>query len=179
MDLEKIKSGVRLILEGVGENPERSGLRGTPEKTAEMFAEVLAGTGKDFDFGNGLEEQVGEDVIIIKNIAFYSMCEHHLLPFFGKVHLAFVPKNNRVVGFSTLVRLVENFAKRLQLQERLTNQIADALMENLKPIGLLVMIEARQLCVSMRGSKKDAVETVTQATRGKFPLESLRSGWNS
>jgi GTP cyclohydrolase I len=165
--------GIRLILEGIGEDDQRDGLRETPSKVASMYSEIFSSTGKNFKVDTAISEKVENDLVIIKDIPYYSMCEHHLLPFFGKVHLVYVPKNNKVSGFSTMTRLVEFFAKRLQLQERLTGQIADAIMEGLDPGGVLVVTEAHQLCVSMRGSKKDSVRTVTQALRGEVPIEKL------
>jgi GTP cyclohydrolase I len=174
MDSDKIAKGVRLILEGIGEDLNREGLENTPGNVAEMLEEILAGTNKQFHIESGLFEEVGDDLILIRNVPFYSLCEHHLLPFFGKIHLAYAPKQNRVAGFSTITRLMDFYAKRLQLQERLTHQIADAVMANLQPHGVFVLIEAQQLCVSMRGDKKETVRTVTQAIRGDISLERLQ-----
>jgi GTP cyclohydrolase I len=174
MDQEKIKAGVRLILEGVGEDVQREGLKETPEKVADMLSEILSGTGEELNVGSNLDEIVADDLIVIKDIPFYSMCEHHFLPFFGRVHLAYIPQNNKVSGFSALTKLVDHLSKRLQLQERLTNQIAEAILKKLEPQGVFVLVEAQQLCVSMRGSKKDTVKTITQAIRGDFPVERLK-----
>ncbi len=174
MDLEKIARGVRLVLEGVGEDLRREGLQDTPQRVAEMLKELLEGMEQQPQLEAGFAEEVGGDMILVKDIPFYSLCEHHLLPFFGKVHLAYIPKNNRVTGFSSLTRLVDVFARRLQIQERMTQQIADAVMEHLQPQGVLVVVEAQQLCVSMRGSKKDTVRTVTQAIRGEISLDRVR-----
>ncbi len=174
MDSAKIAEGVRLILEGVGEDLKREGLSETPERVSEMLSEILGGTNQHAELEAGFSEEVADDIILLKNILFYSMCEHHLLPFFGKVHIAYVPKDNRVAGFSSLTRIVNIFSRRLQIQERLTHQIANTLMEYLQPVGVLVMVEAQQLCVSMRGSKKDSVRTVTQAIRGEISLERLK-----
>ncbi|GAB4337009.1 MAG: GTP cyclohydrolase I FolE [Calditrichia bacterium] len=174
MDIAKIEEGVRLILEGLGEDLSREGIRQTPERVAGMFAEILGQTGKLLEVEAGISEEIADDLIIVKNIPFYSMCEHHLLPFFGTVHLAYVPNNNRVAGFSSLTRLVDNASQRLQLQERLTHQIADSLMSGLQAQGVLVVVEAQQLCVSMRGTRKDRVRTVTQAIRGEISLDRLR-----
>jgi GTP cyclohydrolase I len=173
MDHQKIEKGVRLILEGVGENPAREGLRETPQRVAEMFEEILEGVSKKWEVKAGISEKFDDDIIIIKDIPFYSMCEHHLLPFFGKIHLGYLPKNNKVAGFSSITRLINIFARRLQIQERLTHQIADSLMRDLDPRGVVVIIEAQQLCVSMRGSKKDSARTITQAIRGDVPLDRL------
>ncbi len=174
MDLAKIEKGVRLILEGVGEDVYRDGIKDTPKRVAQMYEEILSGINQKPEIEAGFSEEVGDDIILIKDIPFYSMCEHHLLPFFGKVHLAYAPQNNLVAGFSTLTKLVEIYSRRLQLQERLTHQIADAIMEQLKPRGTIVVIEAQQLCVSMRGSKKDVVRMVTQALRGEISIERLQ-----
>jgi GTP cyclohydrolase I len=172
MDHQKIEKGVRLILEGVGENPAREGLRDTPQRVAEMFGEILEGVSIPGELKAGISEEF-DDIIIIKDIPFYSMCEHHLLPFFGKIHLAYLPQNNKVAGFSSITRLINVFARRLQIQERLTHQIADSLMRDLDPRGVVVIVEAQQLCVSMRGSKKDSARTITQAIRGDVPLDRL------
>lgn len=174
MDTAKIAEGVRLILEGAGEDTDREGLRETPRRVAEMLTEILAGTDREPAVEAGFTADVGDDLITIKDIPFYSMCEHHLLPFFGKVHIAYIPRQNRVAGFSALTRLVDVFARRLQIQERMTHQIADALMAQLNPLGVIVVAEARQLCVSMRGSKKETVVTVTQAVRGDIAPERLK-----
>ncbi|MEJ2636144.1 MAG: GTP cyclohydrolase I FolE [Calditrichia bacterium] len=174
MDQEKIARGVHLILEGIGENPEREGLKETPRRLAEMYEEILGGIHQKPGLEAGFSEEVGDDMILIKAIPFYSMCEHHLLPFFGKVHLAYIPRDNKVAGFSSFTRLVDVFSRRLQIQERLTHQIAEEIMKNLNPRGVLVVVEAQQLCVSMRGSKKDAVRTVTQAVRGEISLERMQ-----
>lgn len=173
---DKIMEGVRLILEGIGEDPNREGLLETPDRIARMYEEVFSGmeeTARDH-----LERRFHvEDnhVILEKDISFYSMCEHHLLPFFGKVHLAYLP-SGEVAGLSKLARCVEVFAKRPQLQERMTAQIADALMEYLKPRGVMVMVEAEHLCMTMRGVKKPGSKTVTCVTRGCFAEdESLKA----
>ena len=168
MDQEKIREGVKLILEGIGEDTEREGLLETPDRIARMYEEIAGGMYEDagvhlskrFHVDNN--EMVGE-----KDITFYSLCEHHMLPFYGKVHVAYVP-DGTVVGLSKIARTVEVFARRLQLQERLTAQIADAFMEHLAPQGVMVMIEAEHLCMTMRGIKKPGAQTVTVTTRGVF-----------
>jgi len=174
MDQSKIRQGVRLILEGIGEDLTREGLQDTPKRVAEMYQEILEGNDQQPQLESGFSEEMAEDIIILKDIPFYSMCEHHMLPFFGKVHLAYIPKSNKVSGFSSLTRLIDLYAKRLQIQERLTQQIANAVMKFLDPMGVLVLVEAQQLCVSMRGSKKDSVRTITQAIRGKIPENCLQ-----
>ncbi len=165
--------GIRLVLEGAGEDMNREGLRDTPRRLAEMLEEILDGTNREPELDAGITEKMADDVIVIRDIPFYSMCEHHLLPFFGRVHIAYVPRDNRVTGFSSITRLVDTFARRLQIQERLTQQIADTLMQSLNPKGAMVIVTAQQLCVSMRGSKKDSVRTVTRALRGEIPRDCL------
>lgn len=168
VDQEKVRAGVRLILEGIGEDITREGLLETPDRIARMYTE-LAG-GMDEDAAVHLEKRFhveNNDMVMEKDITFYSMCEHHMLPFFGKVHVAYVP-NGEVVGLSKIARTVEVFARRLQLQEQLTAQIADAFMDILKPQGVMVMIEAEHLCMTMRGIKKPGAQTVTKVTRGIF-----------
>ncbi len=176
MDLKKIEQGVRLFLEGIGEDLQREGLQETPRRVAEMCEEIFSGIGVEprLDIGF-VDAHLENDPVVIRNITFYSVCEHHLLPFFGKIHIAYIPANRKVAGFSSLVRIVETYARRPQIQERLTTQIADAILENLNPAGVLVRVEARQLCVSMRGVRKDEVLTVTEAVRGDIPAERLRS----
>jgi GTP cyclohydrolase I len=171
MDRKKIEQGVRLILEGIGEDVTRPGLQKTPQRVAEMLEEILAGYAQNPTIQPDISEPMENNVVEIRDISFYSMCEHHLLPFFGKVHIAYIPEGNRVAGFSAFARLVNTFAQRLQIQERMTNQIADAIMEQLKPQGVLVVVEAQQLCVSMRGPKQTEVRTRTRALRGEFSAQ--------
>ncbi len=169
MDKEKIAQGVRLILEGIGEDPASPRLLRTPARTAEMFTEVLAGTGKDpAQFLKLLTEEQHDEMVILKSIPIYSMCEHHLLPFSGVVHVAYIPKKGRIMGLNTIGHLVEMFARRLQLQERLTKQIADHLVEALDPYGVMVVIQAEHLCMTMRGVNKAGSSTITSAVRGVF-----------
>ena len=153
---------------------QREGLQDTPVRVAEMYGEIFKGIGVEPTIEAGFSEEVADDLIVLKDIPFYSMCEHHLLPFFGKVNLAYIPKDNKVAGFSSLTRLVDIYSKRLQIQERLTQQIANAVMKLLDPRGILVLIEAQQLCVSMRGTKKDSVKTLTHAVRGDIPDKYLQ-----
>lgn len=169
MDKNKIKKAVRMILEGVGENADREDLKKTPERVAEMYAEIFSGISKDP--ARELEVLLSEkhhEIVLLKDISLYSVCEHHLLPFIGKAHIAYIPKNNRVTGLSKIARVVEILSKRLQVQERLTTEIAEILMKKLKPMGVMVIIEAEHLCMSMRGVKKSGVLTVTSAVRGVF-----------
>ena len=169
MDHKKIEKGVRLLLEGVGEDPDRPGLRGTPQRVAQMFAEILSGTSEDAaKHLRPIDEERHDEMVIIKNIPLYSMCEHHLLPFAGVAHVAYIPKSGRIVGLSKIARVVDIFARRLQVQERLTKQVADILDEHLKPLGVMVVIEAEHMCMSMRGAKKPKSLTVTSAVRGSF-----------
>lgn len=171
MDLEKIEQGVRLILEGIGEDVNREGLLKTPSRVAKMYAECCAGLYQDpaVHFETLFNED-HEEMVIVKDIPFYSMCEHHLAPFFGKAHICYIPAadDGRVCGLSKLARLVEVFARRPQVQERLTRQVADTLVEQLNPQGVMVVIEAEHLCMSMRGIKKPGSKTMTSAVRGAF-----------
>ena len=168
MDREKIMEGVKLILEGIGEDVEREGLLETPERVAKMYEELAGGYTdsasthlvKRFDVENN-------DIVLEKDIEFYSLCEHHMLPFYGRVAIAYIP-DGEVIGLSKMARTVEVFAKRLQLQERMTSQIADAFMEELNPKGVMVMIEAEHMCMTMRGIKKPGTKTVTVMARGSF-----------
>ncbi|MBE3595077.1 MAG: GTP cyclohydrolase I FolE [Candidatus Carbobacillus altaicus] len=169
VDHEKIEHAVRLILEAVGENPEREGLRETPARVARMYEEIFAGIGEDpAQHFSAIFSEDHEEIVIVKDIPFYSMCEHHLVPFFGKAHVGYIPRDGRVVGLSKLARAVETVAKRPQLQERMTAQIADAIMERLEAHGAIVVIEAEHLCMVMRGVKKPGSKTVTSAVRGFF-----------
>ena len=170
MDNAKIEQGVRLILEGIGEDPDREGLLDTPARVARMYEEVFAGLTEDpaRHFEVTFDEH-HEEMVLVKDIPFYSMCEHHLVPFFGKAHVAYIPASDgRICGLSKLARLVEAFAKRPQVQERLTNQIADTLIEQLDPQGVIVVLEAEHMCMSMRGVKTPGSQTVTSAVRGVF-----------
>jgi GTP cyclohydrolase I len=170
MDCEKIEQGVRLILEGVGEDPTREGLLDTPRRVARMYEEVFSGIGQS---PNELfEKSFGEnhtEMVLVKDIPFYSICEHHLVPFFGTAHVAYIPgKEGRICGLSKLARLVDLFARRPQVQERLTSQVADTLVEQLDPQGVIVVMEAEHLCMSMRGVRKPGSKTTTSAVRGAF-----------
>ena len=167
-DHEKIKEGVRLILEGVGEDVERGGLLETPDRVARMYEEIFAGMYQDAAEPLAKRFHVaGNEMVLEKDIVFYSTCEHHLMPFFGKAHVAYIPKGE-VVGLSKIARTVEVFAKRPQLQEQLTAQIADAINEQLHPMGVMVMLEAEHTCMTMRGVKKPGSKTVSYVTRGIF-----------
>jgi GTP cyclohydrolase I len=169
MDKEKIKKAMTMILEAVGEDPKRKDLLETPERVAEMYEEILSGLRSDPE--KELEvvlEQKHEEIVLLKDIPLFSICEHHILPFVGKAHVAYIPKGGRVTGLSKIARVVEILSKRLQVQERLTTQIADIIMNKLKPLGVMVVLEAEHLCMSMRGVKKPGITTVTSAVRGIF-----------
>lgn len=168
VDKEKVKEGVRLILEGIGEDVNREGLIETPDRIARMYEELVSGMEDNAE--NHLSKTFtasNNEMIIEKDITMYSLCEHHMLPFYGKVHIAYIP-DGKVVGISKLSRLVEVYARRLQIQEQMTAQIADALMDNLKPKGVMVMVEAEHMCMTMRGIKKPGSRTVTYVCRGAF-----------
>ncbi len=168
IDKCKIEHAVKLLLEGIGEDINREGLQDTPQRIARMYEEIFSGLGETADTHLSKRFHVSNNEMVLeKDITFYSMCEHHLLPFYGKAHVAYIP-NGEVVGLSKLARTVELFSKRPQLQERLTVQIADAIMENLNPKGVMVVLEAEHLCMTMRGIKKPGSKTVTSVTRGNF-----------
>ena len=169
MDKKKIEKAVRDILEAIGENPRKKDLQDTPSRVAEMFEEIFAGIGQDPE--KELEvilDQKHHEIVLLKGIPLYSICEHHLLPFIGKAHIAYIPKAGRVTGLSKLARVVDILSRRPQVQERLTTQIAEIIMGKLKPLGVMVVIEAEHLCMSMRGVRKPGTLTVTSAVRGIF-----------
>ena len=168
VDHKKVEQAIRLLLEGIGEDPDREGLAETPDRIARMYEEICGGMNEDA--AEHLKKTFtaeNNEMVVEKDITFYSMCEHHMLPFYGKVHIAYIP-DGKVVGLSKLARTVEVFARRLQLQEQLTGQIADALMEYMQPKGALVMVEAEHMCMTMRGIKKPGSKTMTVITRGEF-----------
>jgi GTP cyclohydrolase I len=169
-DDEKIEQGVRMILEGIGEDPDRGGLRETPARVARMYREVFAGIGQDASqLVTVVEGADHDEMIMVRDIPLYSMCEHHLLPFSGKAHVAYIPnKEQQITGLSKIARVVDLLAKRPQVQERLTTQIAEALDTALSPRGVFVVIEAEHFCMTMRGIKKPGSVTVTSAVRGLF-----------
>lgn len=169
VDQEKISRAVRLILEAIGEDPDREGLRNTPRRVAQMYADLFGGLHEDI--GEPLEvtfNEAHDEMILVRDITFHSMCEHHLLPFFGKIHVAYIPQGGKVTGLSKLARVVDGAARRPQMQERLTSQIADTLMKRLDPKGVAVVAEAEHMCMSMRGIRKPGHRTVTSAVRGIF-----------
>lgn len=169
VDLDRIARGVRLILEGIGEDPERAGLVDTPRRVAEMYAELTSGMREDpTEHVVPLPGDKHDEMVIVKDISVASLCEHHLAPFVGKCHIAYIPKDGRILGISKLARLSETFSRRLQLQERLTTDIANTLYQGLKPIGVMVVIEAEHTCMTLRGVRKAEAKTVTSALLGGF-----------
>ncbi len=169
MDTLKIEQAIRMILEAIGENPEREGLINTPARVARMYEEIFCGLNQDpRKYLQVMFTEEHEEMVLVKDIPIYSMCEHHLLPFYGKAHVAYIPRRGRITGLSKLARVVEGYCKRPQLQERLTSQIADSIMEVLKPLGVIVVVEAEHMCMTMRGVKKPGSATLTSAVRGLF-----------
>lgn len=169
MDKRKIEKAVRDILQAIGEDPRRRDLQETPRRVADMYGEIFSGIkqnpAKDLEV---ILEQKHDEIVLLKGIPLYSVCEHHLLPFLGKANVAYIPKDGRVTGLSKLARVVDTLARRPQVQERLTTQVADIIMKKLKPRGCMVVIEAEHLCMSMRGVQKPGTITVTSAVRGIF-----------
>lgn len=174
MDKEKIEQAVQLFLEGIGEDINREGLLETPARVSAMCEEIFAGIGQDAQVHlSRTFTAESSEIVLEKDISFYSVCEHHLLPFYGRVHIGYIP-DGKVAGLSKLARTVEVYARRPQIQEQLTAQIADAVMEYLKPQGVMVMIEAEHMCMTMRGVKKAGTQTVTYAVRGQMKAESYQ-----
>ncbi|MGB7070342.1 MAG: GTP cyclohydrolase I FolE [Pyrinomonadaceae bacterium] len=169
IDLDKVARGVRLILEGIGEDPDRDGLQKTPERVADFYAELTEGMWVDpKDHIVPLPGDSHDEMVIVKDISIASVCEHHLAPFTGKCHIAYIPKNGRIIGLSKLARIAEIFARRLQVQERLTQQIAQTLFDELAPVGVMVVVEAEHTCMTLRGVKKPGATTITSAVLGGF-----------
>ena len=169
IDLKKIADGVRLMLEGMGEDPDRDGLKKTPERVADFYAELTEGMWQDAKSHiQALPGDSHDEMVIVKDITIASVCEHHLAPFVGKCHIAYIPKDGRIVGLSKLARIAEIFARRLQVQERLTQQIAQTLYDALDPIGVMVVIEAEHTCMTLRGVKKPGAVTITSTVLGGF-----------
>jgi GTP cyclohydrolase IA len=172
VDEQKIQAAVKNILEAVNEDVGREGLLETPSRVAKMYAEVFSGL--SLDPAEELQVMFSEDfqeMVMVKDITFYSMCEHHLLPFFGKAHVIYIPQHGKITGISKLARVVEIYARRPQLQERLTNQVADLIMERLNPKGVMVVVEAEHLCMSMRGVVKPGTTVITTAMRGIYEAD--------
>ncbi|MBI4753286.1 GTP cyclohydrolase I FolE [Candidatus Desantisbacteria bacterium] len=176
MDTAKIETAIRMLLEGIGEDPLRPGLLDTPKRVAKMYEDILSGMTVD-----AVQEMLPflsdeyDEMVIARDITFHSICEHHLVPFFGKAHIAYIPNKGRMIGLSKLSRIVDIFSRRMQVQERLVSEIADLLMETLKPQGVLVVMEAEHLCMTMRGVKKPGSSIVTSAVRGVFNNKATRS----
>lgn len=169
VDKEKIQVAVRMILEAIGEDPDREGLVETPRRVADYYEEVTEGMRRDpLVHLERIFSEEHEEMVIVRDISFTSICEHHLIPFIGKAHVVYIPRKGRVVGLSKLARVLEDFSRRPQLQERLTSQVADALKERLLPHGVMVVIEAEHMCMTMRGVRKPGAMTVTSAVRGVF-----------
>jgi GTP cyclohydrolase I len=175
IDQEKLQIAVRMILEAIGEDPDREGLKDTPKRVAKMYSEVFSGLHADpcDHLETCFYEEQHDEMVLIKDISIYSMCEHHLLPFYGKAHVAYIPNPAKITGLSKLVRVVETLARRPQLQERLTTQIADTIMNSLDAKGVVVVIEAEHLCMTIRGVKKPGSTTITSAVRGIFRTNNL------
>ncbi len=167
MDKQRIENAIREILSAIGEDPDREGLQETPKRVANMYAEIFAGMEDDPKRHLKIfNESNNDEMVVVRDIPMYSMCEHHLLPFVGKAHIAYIPSDGKVIGLSKLARIVDSFSKKPQLQERLTSQIADFLEENLSPKGIAVVIEAEHLCMTMRGARAAGAKTQTSALRG-------------
>lgn len=169
VDREKIAAGVRMMLEGMGEDPDRDGLQKTPERVADFYAELTEGMWQDpKEHIVPLPGDSHDEMVLVKDISIASVCEHHLAPFVGKCHIAYIPKDGRIVGLSKLARIAEIFARRLQVQERLTQEIARTLFDQLEPLGVMVVIEAEHTCMTLRGVKKPGAMTITSAVLGGF-----------
>ena len=169
MNLKKIEKGVKMILEGIGEDTERPGIKDTPNRVARMYQEIFSGLETPTEeILKHLEGDSHDELVLLKDIPFYSVCEHHLLPFIGKAHVGYIPGAGKIAGIGELAKALEIFAKRPQVQERLTAQLADVIMDKLKPKGAIVVIDAEHLCLSMRGIKKPGAHIVTSAVRGIF-----------
>lgn len=169
INFKQIEEAVKLILDAIGEDTNREGLLDTPKRVAKMYAEVFSGLHEDpKEHLKTVFSENHEELVLVKDITFFSMCEHHLVPFFGKAHVAYIPRGGKVTGLSKLARTVDTIAKRPQLQERITSDVADAIMETLTPHGAMVVVEAEHMCMTMRGVKKPGAVTVTTAVRGVF-----------
>ena len=175
MNKDKIAKGIDLVLDGLGLDRSGEGLKDTSRRVAEFYSEFFAGlTEKPSEALKLYHAENRDELIIAKDISFYSMCEHHLLPFFGHVHLAYIPENNSVIGFSRLVRMIELISRRPQIQERMTTEIADTIYGTVKPKGVLVIVEAEQLCLTMRGLRQPGIKTVSSAIRGALKKDATR-----
>ncbi|PIC81236.1 GTP cyclohydrolase I FolE [Sporosarcina sp. P18a] len=174
-DINKLEQAVTMILEAIGEDPTREGLLETPKRVAKMYQEVFEGLNKDpKEYFDTVFHENHDEVVLVKDIPFYSMCEHHLVPFFGVAHVAYIPRNGVVAGLSKLARAVETAARRPQLQERITSSVADAMMEKLNPHGVYIIIEAEHMCMTMRGIKKPGAKTITTVARGVYEHDDVK-----
>ena len=174
-DIHKLEQAVTMILEAIGENPDREGLLETPKRVAKMYQEVFEGLNKDpREYFDTVFHENHDEVVLVKDIPFYSMCEHHLVPFFGVAHVAYIPRNGVVAGLSKLARAVETAARRPQLQERITSTVADAMMEKLNQHGVYIIIEAEHMCMTMRGIKKPGAKTSTTVARGVYEHDDVK-----
>jgi GTP cyclohydrolase I len=172
VDKERVKAAVREILIAIGDDPDREGLIETPDRVARMYDEIFAGLHKDpKEYVKVFQEDNHEEIVLVKDIPTYSICEHHLLPFVGVAHVVYIPRKGKVMGLSKLARIVDIIAKKPQLQERLTSQVADVLMDTINPIGAAVVMEAEHLCMTMRGIKKPGSRTITSALRGSIKTD--------
>lgn len=167
VDKERAKSAVREILYAIGDDPDREGLKETPDRVARMFEEIFAGLHKDpREEVKIFQEDAHEEMVLVKDIPIYSVCEHHLLPFVGVAHVVYIPRKGKIIGLSKIARIVDIIAKKPQLQERLTSEVAEVIMETITPLGVAVVVEAEHLCMTMRGIKKPGTKTLTSALRG-------------
>lgn len=174
-DIKKLEQAVTMILEAIGEDPNREGLLDTPKRVAKMYQEVFEGINKDpSEYFDTVFHENHDEVVLVKDISFHSMCEHHLVPFFGVAHVAYIPRNGVVAGLSKLARAVETAARRPQLQERITSTVADAMMEKLNPHGVYIIIEAEHMCMTMRGIKKPGAKTITTVARGIYEHDDVK-----
>ncbi|MDV6377670.1 GTP cyclohydrolase I FolE [Sporosarcina sp. GW1-11] len=174
-DMNKLEQAVTMILEAIGEDPTREGLLDTPKRVAKMYQEVFEGLNKDpKEYFEVVFHENHDEVVLVKDIPFYSMCEHHLVPFYGVAHVAYIPRDGVVAGLSKLARAVETTARRPQLQERITSTVADAMMEMLNPIGVYIIIEAEHMCMTMRGIKKPGAKTITTVARGIYEHDDVK-----
>lgn len=175
VDLNKLKEAVTMILEAVGEDPNREGLLDTPNRVAKMYGEMFAGLHTDArEYFETVFHEGHDEVVLVKDIPFFSMCEHHLVPFYGKAHVAYIPQGGVVAGLSKLARTVDTVARRPQLQERITAEVAEVLEEKLNPKGVYVLIEAEHMCMTMRGIKKPGAKTITSVAKGVFETDDVK-----
>ena len=172
IDQNRIEKAVREILLAIGDDPDREGLKETPLRVAHMYEEIFAGLHRDpLQEAKIFEENLSEEMVIVKDIRFYSMCEHHLLPFHGSAHIAYIPKDGRILGLSKIARIVETVSHRPQLQERLTKEICETITKAVSPLGVAVIVEAEHLCMTMRGIKKPGCKTVTTSFNGSLKTD--------